>query len=88
MTEEEIKKIASEYAKNHCDTFVSAKLIECIIDGFCKQLSRDYCIVEKKAVAEWVNINESFLPDKRSVAMMKIGAKRLFGKEMFEEDKI
>ena len=85
MQQEEIKKIAKEYALKHSSAYVTASLIESIINGFTEQLSKDYCIVPKESVAEWVNDIESFMPDKRSVTMLKIGAKSLFGKSLFEE---
>lgn len=94
-TPEEIKKICAEYAKCSCPESVyrdSEKLFEdrsqCIVEAmpFIQWLSERYCIVPKKSVAEWVNDIEFFMPDKRSVTMLKIGAKSLFGKELFNEE--
>lgn len=38
---------------------------------------------EKKGIANWINGISSFMPDKRSVTAMKIGAKSLFGNDLF-----
>ena len=95
-TPEEIKKIAREYAESantnkpyHTLSDGEKKLrdfgVEQVYIPLLEWLSKDYCIVPKKAVAEWVNDIEFFMPDKRSVTMLKIGAKSLFGKSLFEE---
>lgn len=42
---------------------------------------------DKKEIANWINDIAFFMPDKRSVTMLKIGAKSLFGKDLFNDSK-
>lgn len=84
MINEEIEKIAREYVKEVYDgdtDFIDEA------ENIIQWLSEKYCIVPKKSVAEWVNGIEFFMPDKRSVTILRIGAKSLFGKELFNEEK-
>ncbi len=88
LTKEEIRKIARRFSEEtsngdaldpHID--FAAQYAEEVIGW----LAEHYCLVEKSEVTDWVNALEFAIPDIRSAMMMKIGAKRLFGKEMFEE---
>ena len=100
MKDEEIKKIAQAYGESEANCYdydmysnpdfrhkLKAKNEANKAKAVLEWLSHDYCIVPRKSVAEWVNDIEFFMPDKRSVTMLKIGAKSLFGKELFEEEK-
>ncbi len=41
---------------------------------------------DKKEIADWINDIAFFMPDKRSVTMLQIGAKSLFGKDLFNDE--
>lgn len=42
---------------------------------------------DKKEIANWINDIAFFMPDKRSITMLKIGAKSLFGNDLFNDNK-
>ena len=42
---------------------------------------------DKKEIANWIKDISFFMPDKRSVTMLQIGAKSLFGKDLFNDSK-
>ena len=97
----EIKKIAKEYALKHSSAYVTASLIESMINGFTEQLSRDYCIVPKELIrkeyekaksthdiytsATCINEMESRAIDHAEGRMCVLTT--LFGKSLFEEEK-
>lgn len=96
MSEEDIKKLSEAFAEQEYnevlpylhnpspkekDEFVR-KASGDIRKAF-QWLAKDYCIVPKAEVVDWVNTLENFMPNTQSATMMKIGAKRLFGKELF-----
>ena len=92
MPQEEIKKIAKEYALKHSSAYVTASLIESIINGFTEQLSKDYCIVPKSKVKEVMKYPPR-QPEliQGTMHFQVIGIKKalidIFGKSLFEEEK-
>ncbi|MBD5242098.1 MAG: hypothetical protein HDS59_08490 [Barnesiella sp.] len=91
MQKEEIKKAIKEYALKHSSAYVTASLIESIINGFTEQLSKDYCIVPKVEILNqhaWYMQRMKEVSSNRQMNRGKaIALENLFGKEMFEEDK-
>lgn len=89
MDNEKIKELAQSCAEACLERYASmqdseiAKEYSDVMETAIRTILETHCIIEKKSVAEWVNDIEFFMPDKRSVTMLKIGAKSLFGKELF-----
>ena len=52
LAQQEIKKMAREYALNHSSKYISADLIEDIINGFTKQMSNYYYFIGKSFIRE------------------------------------
>lgn len=96
MTPEQINVLAREYAvgvtkdmaKNLDES--SCLLNETIIQtteycsDFLQWLLKRFCIVEKSDIKEWVNTVAEVVPYPENIAL-KIGAERLFGKELFKD---
>lgn len=79
---EEIKKMAREYALNHCSALCPAGRIDFIINDFIEQLSKDYFIVPKTEARRFYD--EFFC---EPVGLMGKQFKGLFVKDLFEEGK-
>lgn len=92
MTDEQINALAREYAKATTpydkDDFYYEAAFRNRERAFCKAikwLSNRFCIVEKSEIKEWVNTVPEVVSFPENVAL-KIGAERLFGKELFKEE--
>ena len=102
MTEEEIKKIAREYAEYCCrETDYEGDIVERNMDlhicadevamPLLEWLSKDYCIVPKVEILNqhaWYMQRMKEVSSNRQMNRGKaIALENLFGREMFEEDK-
>lgn len=94
MNYKDIERLARELAKKHRSQ--SALKVETptqtyyeyapFIKSVIQDILRDHCIVPKSEVKEWVETLLTVMPAMpiTSRTMTKIGAKRLFGAELFE----
>ena len=97
----EIKKIAKEYALKHSSAYVTASLIESIINGFTEWLSKDNCIVSREFIKRQRLIVEHHKkmmlempnPIGEQIALAGVYQAKLelmdnlFGSSLFEEEK-
>lgn len=91
MTEEEIKKLAEQYAEFTDGSPADKAYIRVIAQCFTEWLSKDYTIVPKVEILNqhaWYMQRMKEVSSNRQMNQGKaIALETLFGKEMFEEDK-
>ena len=87
MDKETIRKVALEKYDNSEFRVPNAY---CFIEGaewLCSQPIEDKMSdSDRNVIADWLNNLAYFIPDKGVVEAMKIGAKKLFGPELFKEE--
>lgn len=95
MTDEEIKKIARDYAEDYyaetpfgsMEAYQSAvSSLSEIVTFSLQRFSKDYCIVPKSIVSEKWNEVKTWRFSEYFRGRFQV-LKELFGKDMFEEDK-
>lgn len=88
MDKETVKEIALE---KYEDSDFRTPNAFCFAEGaewLMKQPLKDRLTeADKKEIASWINDIAFFMPDKRSITMLQIGAKSLFGKDLFNDGK-
>lgn len=91
MTDQELQQLAQTITEALAD---DCHLPLCMVNEieevkfipkFLKLLLRTHCIVSRSDVADWVKNASEFMPSSNLKVAMQIGAKRLFGTELFEE---
>lgn len=93
MTDQELKDLARKYAEENPpqteDEVLKQKGIELnakmVFEPFLHWLTKTHCVVSRKDVKEWVENASDFMPSFNLKVAMQIGAKRLFGTELFDE---
>lgn len=93
MTDQEKEDLARRYAEENPPQTEDEVLKENVIsmnarmvfEPFLHWLAKTHCIVSRTDAAGWVKNASEFMPTFNLKVAMQIGAKRLFGTELFEE---
>ncbi len=93
MTNQELHQLATEYAEQNPPADIKDEVLKRntiglnaeIFEKFLVWLTKTHCIVSRTDAADWVKNASEFMPAYNLKVAMQIGAKRLFGSELFEE---